>query len=374
MNGGNKGSPVSTIPVIVQFAFGQNNSLQIAVADPDPDPVACRMATSVESEIPTVASFGGNDLTVNSGCLLEWDLSPTTLANVGGKYAAQVILEESNHCIEDNCGRVALDFIIEIVEGNPPVCTANLPVNNTLFAGVLFNATFTGTDIDPGDTLTFTILGAPASAVVNPVSGTNQAAPMNATLSWTPAEADKNSAYAVLVSFQDQNGLQGTCSVSLFVSPNNPDPQCTEIDIKDSQFILDGGSFAQLGLLKTTLNKFRKAGGKKKVSKSIFQQGKNAYAQGWVATWTLPSKQFQCANNSFCATTSNVSVLSSYFGAVEELQSLIKNAANKYKKAALKSGKTVSIKPIIKESKELVEKVIGESSLIPSSNDLCPLT
>ncbi len=372
LNGGNTGSPVSTIPVIVQFAFGQTNSLQIAAADPDSDPIACRMATSAESEIPSLASTGGNDLTVGSNCLLQWDLTPTTLANVGDKYAAQVVLEETNRCVDGICGKVALDFIIEVVEGNPPVCTSSVPVNNTLFAGVPFNATFTGTDIDAGDTLTFTILGAPAAATLNPASGTVQAAPMNATLSWTPTDADKNTAQAVLVSFQDQNGLQGTCGLSLFVSPNNPDPQCTETDIQSSQFILDGTAFHQLGLLKATLKKYKNAGGSTSAAKAILAQGKNAYTSGWTATWTIPSKQFACLNTISCVTVSNTSELSDYVSAVEELAALIKKTAKKYKKAAKNSGNFVTTKPIIAESNGLVDDALGELSQIPNSSDQCP--
>ncbi len=240
LNNGNLGSPVSTIPVILQMSVAKNNSLGIAVADPDGDPFTCRMSTFDESFIDSVANQGGQELAVSSNCVLNWDLSSTTLADVGKRYAVQVMIEESNHCsvfvppsnnqdpqalVAQTCGGVALDFIIELVEGNPPTCTADQPINSLAFANQPFTVNFTGTDLDPDTTLTMTALGLPAGATVNPASASSGPAPFVTTVNWTPSNADKNSAHAVLITYRDERGLQGTCSLSIEVPPNTP-PAC----------------------------------------------------------------------------------------------------------------------------------------------------
>lgn len=86
LGGGNQGSPVSSIPVILQMVHGGVNSISLAVADPDTDPFTCRMATSAESSIPSVAAAGGFTLAATTGCVLTWDTSGTA---IGQRYAAK---------------------------------------------------------------------------------------------------------------------------------------------------------------------------------------------------------------------------------------------------------------------------------------------
>lgn len=212
LRGGNQGSPVSSIPVILQMTQGGVNSLVLPIADPDGDPFSCRMATSGESGIPTIATAGGQQLAVSSACTLSWDTSGTV---VGDKYAAQVVIEE-NHA--GNISRVALDFIVEITGGTlnqPPACsgTSGTQVVNV---GTPFAANFTGTDPD-GDNLTLGHLGLPPGAALTPPAGTTQASPFGSTFNWTPQPSDAGSAYAVTIVYTDPGNLQGTCSFSVRV-------------------------------------------------------------------------------------------------------------------------------------------------------------
>lgn len=368
LNGTNSGSPVSTIPVIVQVAFGQINTLQIAAADPDGNTIQCRMATTSESSIPNVADFDLNPATtddrlaVSSNCLLSWDLTAATVLDTGKKYAAQVVLEEVGR------GHVVLDFIIEIVNGNPPSCASTVPVNNTAYAGVPFSASFTGTDSDPGEVLDFTVVGAPAGASISPASGTSQVAPLAATLNWTPTVADRNSVFALLVTFQDQAGLQGTCSVSIFVSPDDPDPLCVELDVQATQFSLDGNTHDLLALLKRTVGKFRRAGGKKQQARSVRVQGAAAQTAAWTAIWQLDSTQYSCQFTQSCVSVSNTSSLADFLGAVDTLSRLVKSTARKYKRL---SG--AKIKPILKKNAALVANTSTGVQSIPSVSYNCPV-
>ncbi len=208
----NQGSPVSSIPVILQMVHGGVNNVPLPTADPDLDPISCRMATSAESQIPTVATAGGHTLSVSPDCTLSWNTSGTI---VGRKYAAQVMVEETH---AGNLSRVALDFIIEIVDGSlnhPPECTG-LSGQQVVNVGEPFQANFTGDDED-GDPLTVSHLGLPPGASLAPPSGTQQASPFNSTFSWTPQPSDAGSAHAVTIVYTDPSSLQATCSFSVTV-------------------------------------------------------------------------------------------------------------------------------------------------------------
>lgn len=212
LRNGNQGSPVSSIPVIVQMIRGGVNTVSIPKTDPDGDTITCRMATSAESLIPTVATAGGNTLAVSSGCVLTWDTAATA---VGQKYAAQVAVEEIH---AGNTSRVALDFIIEIIDGSlnqPPTCsgTSGIQVVNV---GQSFQGSFTGTDPEAGN-LRLDHLGLPSGATLTPAAGTIQASPFSATFHWTPQLADAGSAYAVTVVYTDTGNLTGTCAFSVRV-------------------------------------------------------------------------------------------------------------------------------------------------------------
>ncbi len=213
LRNGNQGSPVSSIPVIVQMAQGGLRTVVLPVADPDGDTFTCRMATSGESQIPSVANAGGFPLSISSGCVLSWN---TTGTAVGQKYAAQVVIEEVHAGV---VSRVALDFIVEITDptqGAAPVCagTSGLVVLNV---GQPFAGNFTGTDADGGN-LTVSHLGLPPGATLTPPSGSTQAQPFNSSFNWTPQLSDAGSAHAVTIVYTDPGNLQGTCSFSLRVT------------------------------------------------------------------------------------------------------------------------------------------------------------
>lgn len=212
LRNGNQGSPVSSIPVILQMTQGGLNSVTLPTGDPDLDPIGCRMSTATESEIPAVATAGGFTLAVSPACVLSWDTSGTS---VGQKYAVQVMVEETH---AGNVGDVAIDFIIEIVGGTlnqPPAC-AGISGQQVVNVGQAFQAMPTGTDPD-GDALTVSHLGLPPGATLTPPSGTQQASPFTATFDWTPQASDAGSAHAVTIVFTDTGGLQATCSFSIAV-------------------------------------------------------------------------------------------------------------------------------------------------------------
>ena len=213
----NTGSPVSTAPVILQMQAGANNSIPLPVVDPDGDGFSVRFATSGESAISTLPSVGGNALDVSAGGVLNWN---TIGGTPGQKFAVQVIIEERRTANTSGTnGSVPLDFIIELVgtlTNLPPRVTGTNGVI-TLVPNQTFTTTFVGTDPEGGP-LRVNHQGLPPGATITPGDGTTNASPSRVTFTWTPTSADVGSAYAVLLFFTDQGGLQSAASFALTVS------------------------------------------------------------------------------------------------------------------------------------------------------------
>lgn len=214
----NLGSPVSSIPVILQVAKGVA-TFPLAVADPDGRGFTCRMATPAESLIPSLPSAGGNTLGVTSDCMLNWD---TTFATTGSKYAAQVIIQSDDTPMPD-ATTVVLDFIIEITGGTvnrAPGCSGGPTGIPQISVGSLFAASFVGTDPDGGN-LTINHLGLPTGATLTPAAGTVGASPFTGSFGWTPTASAVGSAHSVTITYRDPGGLEASCSFAVQVV--NPD-------------------------------------------------------------------------------------------------------------------------------------------------------
>lgn len=388
---GNQGSAVSNIPVILQMSVGQVNTLPLGAVDPDGDTLGCRMATSGESFITNLATLGSAPVAVSSGCVLSWDLSGSTLADVGKKFAVQVKVDETNRCsvgggngggqgssaalgLANVCSSVSLDFIIELVEGNPPSCVSSKPTNNVLYAGRSFSASFTGSDVDPGAVLTVTSFGAPAGSNLSPVSGSTQAAPFTATFEWTPAEVDRGTAHSVLITYQDDTGLQSVCALGLQVSANDPVFSCTPVDIAAQLFALDGNSHSQQLLAIQAAKQIKKLKIKNaaKQAQALVKLAKDAYQTNWTTVWTkLPSLSQDCSaspNVEFCSTVAvNNAPLSEYIAGANTLNTLLLDAANKISKA----GKKTYAKSLKASAQKLLNEANGVLGTLPANTQIC---
>ncbi len=209
LRSGNDGSPVSSIPVIVQMVHGGVNNVQIPVADPQGHLTSCSLSPPGDTGGSySVPSAGGNTLSLTPGCLMSWDTSGTT---VNQKYTVHVTIEETL-----NSSQVQLDFFIEIISGTlnqPPTCIVNGAANNVLQVGVPFNLSITGTDPEGGN-LTVSHGGLPSGATLGPSSG---ASPLTTTFSWTPTAGDQGTSHAVTVFFTDIGNFQAFCSFTATV-------------------------------------------------------------------------------------------------------------------------------------------------------------
>ena len=195
------------------------NVVPLPIADPDGDPITCRMSTTTESSIGTVATTGGQTISVSSDCVLTWDASAAAL---NSRYAVQVMITDVHGDATDD---IALDFMIEIVGGAAnqfPTCVLGGAAANVLPINVPFSIGMIGDDPD-GGTLTANALGMPAGATFGPASG---AAPLATSFSWTPGALDAGSAYAISVVYADSGNLQALCSFSIEVEAVPAGPTC----------------------------------------------------------------------------------------------------------------------------------------------------
>ena len=224
-------SSIGSVTPLLQMAQGVN-SIPIGVADPD-GAVTCRMATSTESGISSVASTTSGTLSVSPSCVLNWDAST---APDKKKYAVQVMLKEGTN-------KTALDFLIEINAATganqPPTCNLNGATNNTLTVGQSFSIDATATDPD-GDDLKVTHLGLPLGATLTPPNGSTQSSPATATFDWTPGTSAQGTGHSVLLVFTDS--ANQSCQTSFSVNiPSAPVNQAPDADAGPDQVIEQTG-------------------------------------------------------------------------------------------------------------------------------------
>ena len=231
----NLGSPVLSLPPILQMPAGGVRTYPLAIADPDGRGFTCRLATAAEN--------GGANapagLTVSPSCVLQWNTSGLP---VGNRYAAQVIVDSDDTPLPDASRSVA-DFIIEItpvpVNNLPPSCSG---VSGTLTvpAGSPVALSFTGTDPE-GGSLRVNHLGLPTGATLTPAAGTLAASPFTATFSWTPTVEAVGSAHAVTLSFTDNANQNALCPFALNVVVPDADGDGTPDDRDNCPTVANSG-------------------------------------------------------------------------------------------------------------------------------------
>jgi hypothetical protein len=217
--GDNTGGPISGIPVIIQFEVGSVNTFVLPVFDPDGDTHDCSFSTQAESGLPqNPPLFGGNPIVfIAPGCTIQWDLTAANASDEGDKYAVSIEVS-SDH--GGHFSKTTIDYIIEFVAaGQKPVCTGAgafvAPQN------ILFQTPIVGDDPN-SDPMTVTVSGMPAGATLAPPAGGPYADPVSSTFSWTPTAGDAGNTEVVNVTYTDDDGLFGFCTLIINV------PECSQ--------------------------------------------------------------------------------------------------------------------------------------------------
>ncbi len=112
----NLGSPASSAPAVLRLSRGGMQTFALAVTDPDGRGASCRLASGGEADIPAAPGGADRRLSVSAGCVLSWD---TSAAVAGDRHAVQVVIESADVPAADET-RVALDFLVEVVDEATP--------------------------------------------------------------------------------------------------------------------------------------------------------------------------------------------------------------------------------------------------------------
>lgn len=236
--GTGNGSPVSSMPPIVQCPLNGVCALLIPGSDPNNDVLRFRLSTAAEAgsgftqpgppEAPNAA-------TVNSATgLFTWN---TTGAQTGSPtlYSAQIMVEDLTGPGGTVKSRVPVDFFIQLVAqaGTPPVFDhpPTPTCGSTINVNPFSNASFTvqASDADALQVVTLNVSGLPANATMTP--GLPAVAdPVSSTFNWTPTTADAGP-HVVTFSATDDAMLQTLCAITVFVSSCQSNADCDDGEI-----------------------------------------------------------------------------------------------------------------------------------------------
>ncbi|HXV66185.1 MAG TPA: hypothetical protein VD731_02995 [Nitrosopumilaceae archaeon] len=241
----NTGSPISSLPAIVQCPLNAVCQYQVPGVDPDGDNLNYRLSTPAESGVnnqPGAGGLGGcsgGTLAISNTGLVTWN----TQNCAAGLYSTSLRIEESNTGGPVH-GWSMVDYLIQVTQvvQNPPIFDVPpMSPDNTVFnlnVGVPFNTPVRCSDVDALDVLTLGNLGLPGTASVSAPIGTN---PVSQTFSWTPGAGDVG---PNLVTFtcQDNNGNNANPHDYTFIVQLQPQTVGGEMIPLDMTMILLAGT------------------------------------------------------------------------------------------------------------------------------------
>ncbi len=241
----NTGSPVSSLPAIVQCPLNGVCQYQVPGVDPDGDNLNYRLSTLAESGVnnqPGALAIGGcsgGTLSISNTGLVTWN----TQNCAAGLYSTSLRIEESNTGGPVH-GWSMVDHLIQVTQvvQNPPIFEVPpMSADNTVFnlnVGVPFNTPVECSDADALDILTLGNLGLPGTAAVSAPVGTN---PVSQTFSWTPGAGDVG---LNLVTFtcQDNTGNNASPHDYTFIVHLQSNPVGGEMIPLDTTMILLAGT------------------------------------------------------------------------------------------------------------------------------------
>lgn len=161
----NTGSPISTVPSIIEMGSTGINTYQLPVTDPDGSNISYSL-TSISS-FNFVPSVNSNVASISSTGLISWN---TTGTNVGSLYLMKVK-------VSDGCAESELEFIIKITACNSGV-TGTITGTSSIFQGQSAELTVTFTGFGPwtyrlsGTNTDVTTSVSPVKIMVNPLTTT----------------------------------------------------------------------------------------------------------------------------------------------------------------------------------------------------------
>lgn len=107
---------------------------------------------------------------------------------------------------------------------------------------------------------------------------------------------------------------------------------CSNVDIMQEQFALDGNSFALKKLVNDAIRDLRKIArlqADKNFAKNSNKEAEKLYTQSWTLAWALPHIVTTCTNQVYCTSTNNAPTIQSFLAGSDGLNKLLKKVVKR---------------------------------------------
>ena len=209
---GNTGSPVSTLPAIINLAVGQSAAtFNVPATDPDAQSITYTLASPSQT-----LGTNPSGLSINSS-------TGVATFNTVGKAVNQ--LWNGAFALTDASGSITLvDFLIKIVAANtPPIFDYSItPADNFVYSinpGQTLTFSVKALDVDAGSTVTLTAVGQPTGVSFSPALPAGPSNPVTVGFSFTPTAAQLG-IYVITFVAERNGGVQTNTSVTINVNTN----------------------------------------------------------------------------------------------------------------------------------------------------------
>ncbi len=221
LTNGNLGSPVSTMPPIVNLSVG-NASASFTIPGIDPDGTAITYSLASGNEVG-VGTPGGSTGTYTQPAGLTVNATTgvvnfsTVGKNIGDLYTTAIVLTDQSG------SKSIVDFIIRIVNvSNPPQYDYSVtPLNGHVYSinpGQSLHFNVKATDSDANDIVNLSVVGLASGMSFTPSLPAN-GNPVNTSFSWTPGTSQLG-IYVLSFTAQDITGTQKLTTVIINVNVN----------------------------------------------------------------------------------------------------------------------------------------------------------
>lgn len=148
--------------------------------------------------------------------------------------------------------------------------------------------------------------------------------------------------------------------------------ECTEYDIREKQFVLDGYAKQQEKVIKRLLRTLKRIDDDGIYTSFIRKTASKAHElqlSNWTLSWTLPGIFSECQNQTFCVSSSNEPVLTSYRDQSGQLLKLTKKTTARIKR--IKGNLDRAEIKLRKQGKLLYDDSIALSETVPLMVSSC---
>lgn len=147
---------------------------------------------------------------------------------------------------------------------------------------------------------------------------------------------------------------------------------CSNVDITQDQFTLDGNTLALKKLVNRKNRDITKISNSSQNKAFVQKSNKDAdklYKQSWSLAWSLPHVVTTCTNQIFCTSTSNAATISSFNSSSTALNNLLKTSVKKLQK--VRRSKVAADTKALNDGDAINSQNLAVSASIPTVASAC---